>query len=359
MKWPSILLLLGYCQSMDIQNNPFLQHLKIRNSEDLAILYPNNPFFQALVTGGPLIDITAKSTGTSRPTTTTKEPTTVTSSDITLKSSDVCGRPLAVNELIFNGYKTNEGDWPWITAIFFKAKSNDTTSFICGGNLINKKFVISAAHCVARLDSLFGRDNYELFSYLGLFDLTRLDAPDVQKKKVDRMYVHPDYKYGEYSDSDISVLRLKTPVEYTQFVRPICLWKWKTDLNFVVGSTGRIVGWGRSEAKGGPTNEPNLVDMPIVSQKECRASHIAFHYFTSERTFCAGFRNNSGPCNGDSGSGMILRMKDNGKERWYLRGVVSQSLKKNFRCDLDEFFIFTDVPQFGPWLKSFTKDEYL
>lgn len=66
-----------------------------------------------------------------------------------------------------------------------------------------------------------------------------------------------------------------------------------------------------------------------------------------------GHRNNSGPCNGDSGGGFLMEVN----KRWTLRGVVSMSLlhEMNGTCDLEQYVVFTDAAQFLDWLMPFLK----
>lgn len=59
-----------------------------------------------------------------------------------------------------------------------------------------------------------------------------------------------------------------------------------------------------------------------------------------------GFRNGSGPCNGDSGGGFMM-LRDG---RWTLRGVVSMSIADQGRCDLSQYLVFTDVSKFSDWI---------
>ncbi|KAJ8977008.1 hypothetical protein NQ317_018379 [Molorchus minor] len=92
---------------------------------------------------------------------------------------------------------------------------------------------------------------------------------------------------------------------------------------------GTVVGWGKDENGDVMTVEPKQTALPIV------------------------FENGSGPCNGDSGSGFLL--KQNG--RYVLRGVVSMSISETHArtCDLSNYVVFTDASKFLDWLLSFIK----
>lgn len=53
----------------------------------------------------------------------------------------------------------------------------------------------------------------------------------------------------------------------------------------------KVVGWGFDE-NNTPTEELKMAKMPVVSQQTCLWSYPQFYSeFTSEKTFCAGFRN--------------------------------------------------------------------
>lgn len=67
----------------------------------------------------------------------------------------------------------------------------------------------------------------------------------------------------------------------------------------------------------------------------------------------SGSRNGIGPCNGDSGSGLII----NRNGQWMLRGIVSMSISDSYSrtCDLKNYVVFTDASKFLSWLLSFVK----
>ena len=113
--------------------------------------------------------------------------------------------------------------------------------------------------------------------------------------QVDAVHVHPDHQAVNYT-ADVAVLQLVERVAYDWFVRPVCIdWTGPDDLEPVVGRVGTVVGWGRDERGRQLSTEPRSARLPIVSQEACLRSRPEFLHVTSERTFCAGFRNGEIP----------------------------------------------------------------
>lgn len=48
------------------------------------------------------------------------------------------------------------------------------------------------------------------------------------------------------------------------------------------------------------------------------------------------------------GGGIVLKV---GK-KWFIRGIVSASLRDGLSCDVNSYAIFTDVAAFTPWIKN-------
>ncbi|KAK6621253.1 hypothetical protein RUM43_011559 [Polyplax serrata] len=266
-----------------------------------------------------------------------------------------CGTPsIQPSPLITHGQLTSRGQWPWHVALY-KNVGTDLT-FFCGGSLINSKYVLTAAHCVTKTYTTKPLDENTLVVYLGKYHLKLWSEGGVQNRQVSKIYVHSKYNSTDFR-SDIAVLALSTPVEYTDYVRPICMWdKSNTRIEEVEGRLGTVVGWGFDEYKM-LTEELRQAKMPVVEQKTCLWSYPDFYpQFTSNMTYCAGFKNGTSVCNGDSGGGMVFPYKDrNGVERWYLRGIVSISPARNDSrvCDTSHYVVFTDVAKFLPWLDNF------
>ncbi|CAO1416134.1 unnamed protein product [Diamesa tonsa] len=249
--------------------------------------------------------------------------------------------------LVIGGQAAQRGKWPWIVA-FYK-NINNRLSFICGGSLISKSHVVTAAHCIQDKRTTERQLPERSLFFFGKHNLNDNNEVGYQQASARRFIIHEDWNiYDLAYDADIAIAVLDTQIQFTDYVRPICLWTQSDDLNLVVGKVGVVVGWGKNEYNNLNTEYPKMVDTPIVSDSFCLRSNPVFQQITSLRTFCAGGRRGEGPCKGDSGSGLVLFTNN----KWYLRGVVSASLSKTTGCDVDNFAVFTDVAKYGSWINN-------
>lgn len=156
---------------------------------------------------------------------------------------------------------------------------------------------------------------------------------------------------------DLAAVQLQRPIDYGEFIQPVCLW-WSAvpsddDDDAMVGQLGNIVGWGGDSDADGATKVrtmPHSVRVPIVSPDECRHEHFRRGQHSNRpTTFCAGYRNESGPCWGDAGAGFIMMRQG----RHVLRGIVSMAATDS--CDLSRYIVLTDVAKFAQWIREFIR----
>ncbi|KAL0267196.1 UNVERIFIED_CONTAM: hypothetical protein PYX00_009542 [Menopon gallinae] len=269
--------------------------------------------------------------------------------------SETCGKPLKIlNPLIAGGAPAKRGDWPWMVPLF--KKTGGGVEFLCSSTLISDQFIVTAAHCL-RIYYGGDVDKRDLVAYVGMFSIQSWVEESTQPRGISEIHIHPDYNQ-ESLYSDLALLKLQRTVTVSAFVNPACIWSESEDLTQIVGRKGIVFGWGTDGRSNKISDIPRLAIMPIVSQDECLQSKLDFKFLTSNRTFCAGLRNGTGPCNGDSGGGLLLPGKaPDGTIRWYLRGLTSLSLKDENsglnKCNLNEYIIFTDVAKYKSWLSGF------
>ncbi|XP_029666353.1 serine protease gd-like isoform X2 [Formica exsecta] len=288
-----------------------------------------------------------------------QRPTTVTLSDgisnnpflnppVQQNNNNECGistHTNNINLLISKGMKTSPGQWPWLAALFIVKLKFE---FQCAGSILTNKHVITAAHCF-KLDAQTNIPPSAMLVSLGRYQLRDWHQAGSVNMEIASYTLHPDYIHQETGDSDLAILTLRTPVEFSPTIKPICLWYGSTDLQSAINKIGYVVGWGRDEFGNPYVAEPRMAKVPI---EVCLWSDSRFVSFTSNRTFCAGSRDGSGPCNGDSGSGLVLH--DAATGRYQLRGIVSRSLydRDEMTCDLTQYVVFVDVAKYLFWIQQ-------
>jgi chitinase len=182
---------------------------------------------------------------------------------------------------------------------------------------------------------------------LGRYNLSLLYERDGVDAYAIDIFINPNWKYftREY-DSDIAVIKLSTPVTFSNVISPICLWKSNDPMPV---DSGKIVGYGKSERDTLYENIPRELDMKILTNEECFLKGPRFSYISSVNTFCAGKDEYSAACQGDSGNGFFVQVND----RWYLRGIISASfLDRNNTCDTSADTLFTNVLKFSKWIQE-------
>ncbi|XP_046662638.1 limulus clotting factor C-like [Homalodisca vitripennis] len=262
-----------------------------------------------------------------------------------------CGKthPVETLPLILHGSQVEAGQWPWAAALFHHEPDN-TWKLICGGTLISTNAVITAAHCIWK------KPPKDLFVMLG--HLSR-KLPTTNRKdvifQVKRFYLLPVYRdrINGWS-SDIAILVLKTPAKLSRTILPACLPD-KDNITISPYTMAIVSGWGKNEKY---VESPSLyyAKIPIRDLRKC-LTHIpqTFHQFLSYTTFCAGYINGTGVCNGDSGGGLLSKHN----EKWELQGIVSVSSRKDSRllCHPQNYGLFTKVYVFISWILEVTRFE--
>lgn len=186
----------------------------------------------------------------------------------------------------------------------------------CGGTLIDRNSVLTAAHCVV----FFGRETTE--STLGYKDVrldvgvTVLNSDQGQPRRIDRLSdvsIHPNYNGNRNSKYDAAVIKLKNPVS----IRPIPLARPASGdrLESPPGSA-TVTGWGDTRPQppdGGASSEfPRRMqeaDPPLVSDGICKKAYDS----TGEPSLrvypalmvCAG-KTAEDTCQGDSGGPLFV-----------------------------------------------------
>ena len=186
--------------------------------------------------------------------------------------------------------------------------------FSCGGSVINDRFILTAAHCVADASS-----PSEFTVILHAFKTSDFDNPKL-RYKVKNFIRNKEWNGGKnkVGANDIALLELERPLKFDAHFMPLCLsTNTKYDNLFVAG-------WGLMDQKTGTGTQ--LVEPPTLREVELREVPYGqcrqqMQDVDPQREICAGDRKST--CQGDSGGPLMTRM--NGKV--YQTGIVSYGIK--------------------------------
>lgn len=216
-----------------------------------------------------------------------------------------------------------------------------------------------AGHCIHDKKSDHRRTPSSIELRFGFRDLKNFNESGSDKAHVKEISVATDWDpTSERYDSDISVLQLMKPIEFTKTISPICLWPAsarKANYGTVISWTNPMPGdpgtWDFDFDS--PHNYPATYIMPIRSNDFCLAIQPRFVAISSIRTFCGGGLN-TGACleTGNSGASMAIKEDD----RYFLRGIVSASFIDIAGCDNYTFTLFTDVLKHQSFIMDLIKE---
>lgn len=187
---------------------------------------------------------------------------------------------------------------------------------------------------------------------LALFGANDLNIPYESGRSAHspkNILIHNDWNHLTDSfDADVSLLQFDEGIiQFSTYIQPICLLDPASD---PTETEGTVTGWGKSED---PTkiheNKPKLITVQIQMNEDCFLDKKTFVDLSSKRTFCAGLKNGSGVCGGDSGGGLFIKIDD----VFFLRGIVSSSLLTTLgECDTSQNAVYTDVLKFRNWINE-------
>ncbi|KYM76561.1 Serine protease easter [Atta colombica] len=248
--------------------------------------------------------------------------------------SNNCGRDLS--QRIVGGERTDLDEFPWMALVEYQKPNGRTTA--CGGVLISKRYVLTAAHCVK------GKDlpaNWRLSSVrLGEYntDTERDCVPDEEQ------IAHENYRPTSRDQRyDIALLRLSHDVPFTRYIQPICL-----PSNSSLGGKLFVAGWGKTETSSASNIKLKLA-LPLAEKSLCDQTYVSAGVRLGLGQICAGGQRGKDSCRGDSGGPlMALERIADGTGKWTAVGVVSFGPSP---CGMQGWpGVYTKVSDFVPWI---------
>ncbi|XP_063607906.1 venom protease-like [Penaeus indicus] len=261
-----------------------------------------------------------------------------------------CG--LVTNARIIGGQEISPHyKYPWLIGMLRPNRYGD--EFFCGGTIINKKYVLTAAHCLLGDDDLpLPAKEFQVGIANHNFNSKDDDIQGVtQVVDVKSYIIHEDYVPQDLNDNnkDIALLLLKKSLDLTSHpqIQPVCLPS-DPDRKYE-GETGTVIGWGDTKnGKGAYPDAAREVNVPI---RDCKSEIIAGSPITPQM-MCAGRKKSKnksakGACFGDSGGPLFVN--EDGK--YTQVGIVS------FGQSCFKPTVYARVTEFLTWISDNTPNE--
>ncbi|XP_046882384.1 elastase-1-like [Hypomesus transpacificus] len=239
----------------------------------------------------------------------------------------------SVEERVVGGEVARPNSWPWQVSLQYL--SGSSYHHTCGGSLIKRGWVMTAAHCVDRTRT------WRVI--LGEHDLKKNEGSE-QIMTVSKVHIHSKWNSNNVAGGwDIALLRLSSDATLNSKVQLASLPPSGQILPHK--NVCYVTGWGRTSTGGSLSNQLKQAHLPLIDHQTC-TSRGWWGSTVKTSMVCAGGSMEAG-CNGDSGG--PLNCQVNGQ--YVVHGIAS--FVSGQGCNAHQKpTVFTRVSDYISWMNG-------
>uniref|UniRef100_A0A3Q2QX12 Serine protease 27 n=1 Tax=Fundulus heteroclitus TaxID=8078 RepID=A0A3Q2QX12_FUNHE len=240
-----------------------------------------------------------------------------------------------VNSRIYGGQDASPGSWPWHVTF-----TNNGYAF-CQGSLITDEFVLTGAQC--------SQQSYLSGAVVHMGVQNNQSGFGEVTRRIAYIACHQDYS-SNYYENDICLVKLSAPVNFTNYIRPVCLAS--ENSTFHDGTPSWVTGF-QYEYNYYYSNPLQELNVSVIGNNECTClyqnSYYYYYYYyyraVRNNTMCAGQETGSGFLYyGDNGAALVSKQD----AIWVQSGIASYV----YGYYLSRPSIYTRVSQYEEWIRD-------
>lgn len=197
---------------------------------------------------------------------------------------------LNIKPRIINGVSSSRTQFPFY--VWLDLRNNSRTIKSCGGVLIEKNWVLTAAHCLFEVD--------ELSAHLGAWKVRGWGETGrkVYLARKDHFHIHPDYDKPTIQN-DIALIKLPKEAPINEFIQTVY---WPHLRTMPLGIDVIAIGSGYIDNEKNSPKDLQYATLRTVDPSKCKQIYSSID---KNKVFCAQGFENEAICQGDSGGPII------------------------------------------------------